>query len=232
MTNHIASIKTIRTAIQSLVDNGNIKAFIAATGAGAGIVNMIWQTPGCSSLLMGFNFPYNQSQLADFIGYSPKSACSEDTAIAMAQAAYFKAQESAHDRGDLAKKGVQCIGIGLTAAAETNRQLKGGTRFFVAMRADSAILAIKFTLQQGLLGRSGDGQVCDIAILNMMLLAMAVHNPVKLIPIYYRTLGITHDGAPTSGQNLALPRNIQLKDPLSSFHDMMLIEKNGNKNSR
>lgn len=155
-------------AMECLFQRG-FKTYLACTGAGAGVANLIWLTPGASSTLAGFEFPYSQEAFNLFVGKdwakTGNSYCGQEASIAMAQAAYLRCQETCFKRGDA------LIGIGLTAAAETSRTLRGGTRCFAAIRTDNGLFTVKITMEQGFLGREGDGAVCDLIAANCLLYA-------------------------------------------------------------
>lgn len=150
------------------------KVYLACTGAGAGVTNLIWQVPGASSTLVGSSFPYAQGEFDLFVGRkwseSGHSYCSKEAAIALAQAAYFRCQQAVTDP----KAIPNCIGIGLTAATATSRTLKGGTRCFAAVRTKDGIHTVEVWMDQGRLGRQGDGEVCDIVALNLLLFAAGI----------------------------------------------------------
>ncbi len=142
------------------------QVYLASTGAGAGATQLLWQIPGASSTLVGSAFPYKQNDFDLFVGRKWSktgfSYCSAEAAIALAQAAYFRCQEVCEAKGDI-------IGVGLSAAVATTRILRGGTRFHLATRTNRGIACASFTIDQGRLGRSGDGDLCDIMMLNAIM---------------------------------------------------------------
>jgi nicotinic acid mononucleotide adenylyltransferase len=101
----------------------NGKIFIAATGAGAGIQDRLWEIPGISKVFSGAVFPYSERELTDFLGFEPEKCCSEETAIDMAMTSYIRARMDAKD-------GQEAIGIGLCASVATLKEHKGDHRIF------------------------------------------------------------------------------------------------------
>jgi len=170
IVDHIVSIsqEKIDLAVANLFKSG-IKLYFSCTGAGAGLTNLIWRIPGASSTLIGSEFPYHQREFDRFVDRpwkdSGHSYCSKEASIALAQASYLRAQETVTQSGTLSP----CIGVGLSATVATNRELKGGTRMFVALRTNTKIETAEIRMEQRYLGREGDGKVCDILALNMIL---------------------------------------------------------------
>jgi len=171
--------------------NSGAQVFIASTGAGAGVNNLIWLQPGISDGYIGYHFPYHPALTDKFVGRSLKregvSYCSAEAALALAHASYFTAQEVASLSRKLDRL---VIGVGLTAVAVTDVHKKGGTRVFAAVRTDKEIRTFHATLDQGRLGREGDGQVCDLIALNMAF-SGARH---ALIPFASSDLGLSSTG--------------------------------------
>jgi hypothetical protein len=180
----------VAESVSVLKDSG-AQVFIASTGAGAGVNNLIWLQPGISGEYIGYYFPYHPRLTDKFVGRSLErekiSYCGPEAALVLAHASYFTAQEVASLSNKLDRL---IIGVGLTAAATTDRTLKGGTRVFAAVRTNKEIRTFHATMEQGRLGREGDGQVCDLIALNMALLG-AGHASV---PFASSDLGLSSTG--------------------------------------
>ena len=158
----------VKEAVANLIAAGN-NFYIASTGAGAGIADRIWQVPGASGILKGYAFPYAHGDFNLFVQKdwvaTGNGYCSLEAAIALAQASYFRVQQIC-----LGEKNFRPIfGIGLAAAAPTDRILKGGTRFFVAVRSIDGLYTCEISMEQEKTTREEFGYVCDMAILNFML---------------------------------------------------------------
>lgn len=159
---------------RQLNDSG-CKVYLATTGAAASAARYIWDTPGASQPLMGFEFPYSQYMFDKFVGRSwsttGKSYCGVDAAHALAQQSFLHAQGGALFTG---QPGARCIGVGLSAAVETGRTLRGGTRMFAAVRTPAGLYQVEIHFTQGFLGRDGSGMVCDLVAYNLTLFAAGI----------------------------------------------------------
>ena len=61
-----------------------VNIHVIATGAGSGLQNMLWSTPGCSSYFSGASFPYAQEEQEELLGFMPEHFCSEEAAVDLA----------------------------------------------------------------------------------------------------------------------------------------------------
>src|SRR5690349_12706819 len=105
--------------------NKNIKVFAYATGAGAGFQERLWSIPGCSSIFMGAELPYDPRLTIDILGYKPNKFVSREVAIELAMRAYMRAyffEDKAHN----------VIGLGLTASVASTKIHRGEHQFFIA----------------------------------------------------------------------------------------------------
>lgn len=137
--------------------------YVAATGAGAGLQELLWAVPGCSSFLVGASFPYASSDLSRFVGFDPKRSCCEDTAILMALEAHARA---GGDQGNQ-----DAIGLGLTATVATNRVHKGDHRVHIATVSKDGCRTLSSTFIKGEALRVDEGNCCDILAFNLLLVA-------------------------------------------------------------
>lgn len=147
------------------------RAYVVATGAGAGLQKLLWDVPGISDVLVGAALPYATDAMDRFLGFSPAQYCSEDTAIAMALAAYGEA---------FAPGGAPAIGLGLTASVASRSAHRGDHRVFVAAVSEAGATLVSATLNKGsgAEARRRDGDVCD-AIGLSALLASAQRRPIE-----------------------------------------------------
>ena len=214
----ITRSKIVVSALEML-KNSNIKLYSASTGAGAGFSNLVWQQP-CSQILMGSSFPYSQIDFNKFVGIewqdTGQSYCGLEAAVALAQSAYFKAQEATHQNKDNHKIPAQVIGVGLSAAASTNRYLRSGTRCFIAVRNKEEIYSTNFFFEQGFLEREEEGEICDLMMLNMVLIGSGL----RQIPIQFHDYHITSQMCFEDTRTTIRPTNIEsvcmgsIKEPL------------------
>lgn len=129
------------------------RVFLACTGAGAGAQAEIWKTPGCSSYFAGAVFPYAHDQLQEFLGFAPERACSADTALELAMAAYRRAW----------RPGAEAIGIGLTAVVASTREHRADHRIHGAVMTREGVYACQVVLEKasGIEARRRDGERAD-----------------------------------------------------------------------
>ena len=73
-----------RTRAVRALREANVQVYLACTGAGAGLQNILWSAPGCSDFLAGGEFPYRKELTERFLGLSPDKFCSTETAIDLA----------------------------------------------------------------------------------------------------------------------------------------------------
>jgi nicotinic acid mononucleotide adenylyltransferase len=121
--------------------SANISIHVIATGAGAGLQQMLWQVPGSSAYLSGCSFPYDQSETEELLGFKPEHFVSQETAIDLASAAYMKAYRFG---------GKKPVGIGITASVASEVLHKGDHRFNVCVITDDKVLTDYVILDKGI----------------------------------------------------------------------------------
>lgn len=155
-------IPEVDRAVSELLDT-NAKIFIATTGAGAGITQFIWRTPGISKILVGTSFPYHRQEFQKFIGREFTGPyVSETAAAALALAAYERALSAEDSPINLH------LGIGLTAAVTSPSQ-PAESRVVIAAHTSEKTGIISASMQKDYLDRVGEGNVNDLLALNMIL---------------------------------------------------------------
>ena len=184
---HIFDRRTARARVRQLISSG-ADIFYATTGAGLGVGKLVWEVAGISPAFAGQYVPYDEMLFDEFVERkwqeTGEPRCGLQSALALAQSAYFTAQRACVKKGRL---GVRPVGVGLTAAAATNRTLRGGTRCFAAVRTDAGIWSVEVRMEQGKLGRIGDGNVCDLIALNLGLFGAGIEG----VPFASGELGLT-----------------------------------------
>lgn len=135
---------------------------IIATGAGAGLQQILWEIPGCSWYLSGCSFPYDQDEQADILGFMPDHFCSEEAAIDLASAAYMKAYR-------FGKKAP--IGVGVTASVASEKEHRGDHRVHICVITNDFVRTISRTLEKGVgaAKRLEDGKFVDMLTLHFMM---------------------------------------------------------------
>jgi hypothetical protein len=145
------------------------KLYATCTGAGAGLLSLLWRTAGASRTLLGFEFPYDARVVQHAIGRAPASYCSEEAALALAVSSFFKGQRALVEQGDPT---TPVIGLGLTAAVATDRTRRGADRVHIAVRTDTTAFGLSAQFDSRSLTRSDEGRLCDLLALNAILYAV------------------------------------------------------------
>ncbi len=98
---------------------------IAVTGGGASAVSQLLGVAGASRSILNAVVPYSENALKSYLGTIPDSACSAKTARLLANRAFHNARQLS---------ATKVMGIGATAALQTNRDRRGEDRIFVAIQ--------------------------------------------------------------------------------------------------
>src|SRR5262245_33641137 len=116
------------------------QAVLAITGGGTGAIAELLRVPGGSRLLLEAIVPYDAGSLRDFLEAEPAQACSEETAVAMAERARHRAAA-------LARPGELPIGLGATASLASDRPKRGDHRCHigVATQVSTEVTAVVLT---------------------------------------------------------------------------------------
>jgi hypothetical protein len=146
------------------------RVYVVATGAGAGLQELLWDVPGASRFLVGAEFPYAPEATKRFLGGAPPDGfCSARTALALAMEAYYRA--CLPDYG-----GRPCVGLGLSGSVASTREHRGDHRVHVATVTDSEVMSYAVKLEKGV-GvdfRLRDGHVSDATGLYALLAAVGL----------------------------------------------------------
>jgi len=151
----------ISNLLESLTST-KVRIALVCTGAGAGIQGHLWNIPGISSVLVESAFPYAPEATDEYLGFTPESYASVETAVDLATEAYYRAYKPG---------GAPAIGIGLTASVASTYAHKGEHRAFAAYLRDDACMLSSIILKkgQGKEQRILDGEACDIFVANVIL---------------------------------------------------------------
>ncbi len=169
--------------------------YIIASGAGAGLQDMIWKVPGISKVLLGAEFPYNEKLTDRCLGFCPKegpspaSYCSAEVAVDLATTAFYRALE-----GD---PSASVVGVGLTASVASTRVHRGNHRVFVATVSDEGCVVSSLVLEKGVgeKQRATDGEICDLVGLSA-LYETVTQSPAAILvkgPPYSYAVQSAHD---------------------------------------
>ena len=151
------------TDLASRLRSAAVRAFVVATGAGAGIQDALWRVPGCSSFLSGAAFPYDEDAITEFLGFRPERFASNEIALDLATAAYMQALRPL----DSSKR---TIGLGLCASVATTREHRGEHRVHIAAVSATCALGRTLLLEKGtgVDRRALDGHAADEAALRVL----------------------------------------------------------------
>lgn len=138
-----------------------VNIHVVATGAGANIQSMLWETPGSSAYLSGASFPYSTEEQEEVLGFMPEHFCSEETSIDLACVAYMKSYKFG---------GKKSIGIGLTASVASEKIHRGKHRIFATIITDDKILSSYTELEKyaGKSQRLVDNDTCNDVALDLL----------------------------------------------------------------
>lgn len=99
----------------------NAKVYVAACGAGIGLIRDLWATPGASAYFVGATVPYAKEETDRFLGFTPEQYVSDDTGRDLAVSAFLRAS----------LQGPYPIGIGITASIASKQPHRGEHRAFI-----------------------------------------------------------------------------------------------------
>ncbi len=158
--------------------------YILETGVTGHLLHDIWRMPDSSNTILYYGFPYHRRVQKNLLGdCTDRSFASQMQAIYLATYAYeqgFKitSQEKIAGR--------PVIGVGVTGAVTTSRELKGGNRVHVCVRTEegifvvSCVLPIRKNFKKSLVRyREEQGVLTDLVVLNAIFWATGI----KQIPL-------------------------------------------------
>lgn len=137
-------------------------AVIVVTGGGAQAIADLLAVPGASKTVLEALVPYSDKALAEFLGESPTQAVSIETAAAMAQAAYRRAERLREDAT------TPVVGLSCTATLATDRPKKGEHRAHVGLCTQDLTSVYSLTLTKGARDRAGEEQVVSKLLLAVL----------------------------------------------------------------
>jgi nicotinic acid mononucleotide adenylyltransferase len=144
-----------------------LSLYLVATGAGAGVQDVLWKVPGCSSFFRGASFPYDPRESIAFAGLTPKKFASPDFAFDLAFAAYMRAI-------DLEHPGKEPVGLAVTASVASIREHRGDHQAHVVCITRDKISSSSMMLEKGAgpHDRIVDGNLVDTLVVSTFLHAL------------------------------------------------------------
>ena len=140
------------------------------TGGGTMLLSEVLTTPGASATVLEARVPYAQAALAEILGRAPEQACSDDTARAMAMAAFQRARQLAAGNA-----GARPFGLACTASLATTRSKRGRHRAHVAVQTEDATYAVHATFEDE--REEEEGQLLEL-LWHALSRALALELPV------------------------------------------------------
>lgn len=125
---------------QDALKRANVNIHIMATGAAAGLQELLWEVPGSSAYLSGASFPYDGDEQAELLGFMPEHFCSEEAAVDLASAAYMKAYKFG---------GKRPVGVGITASVASTQIHRGDHRVFACVMTKDVVRSASILLKKG-----------------------------------------------------------------------------------
>jgi nicotinamide mononucleotide (NMN) deamidase PncC/nicotinic acid mononucleotide adenylyltransferase len=165
-----------------------LRIVLATTGGGSSAVEGLLAVPGASRTVLEGVVPYSAAALEQFLGAAPEHYCSQETARAMAMAAFQRAltldvppSESNAVEGaqNLALAGVAC-----TASLATDRPKRGPHRAHLAVQTATATVSQSIELAKGRRTRHGEEKLVGRLMINLVAqtAGLAERLPLSLLP--------------------------------------------------
>ncbi len=143
-----------------LIHQGDEKFAIVLAGGGSSAISRLLEVPGASNTLLSAFIPYHEVEMNQYLGGKPDSACSSQTARALAMVAWQRAKAIVPGR--------RTFGIGVTAALATNRTRRGEDRCFLAVQSIESTRVMGVVFDKSGRTREEEEQKCSELILRVM----------------------------------------------------------------
>lgn len=150
------------------------KVFVACAGAGIGLIQDLWRTPGASAYFVGAAVPYAKEETDRFLGFVPENYCSAETAIDLAIASFLRA----------ARVGEHPVGVGITGVVASTSIHRGDHRVHVAAISRSRALQATRVLMKGvgLSKRASDDCMATVIADAALRMAAGLLSPIDPPP--------------------------------------------------
>lgn len=161
----------LRALIAGLHEAGP-RCVLALTGGGSGAAALLLSVPGGSRTILEVLIPYAETSLSEFLGHTPASFCSAETAQRMAQRAL--------DRAGWLAPGQPVAGIACTASLCSDRPKRGEHRFHLAIQTPARTMMRSLKLHKGARDREAEEQLLDYVLLNAMAEAFGLRERIEI----------------------------------------------------
>jgi nicotinamide mononucleotide (NMN) deamidase PncC len=159
------------------IHNAECHFEIAVTGGGSSTVSHLLAIPGASRSLLNAVVPYSESSLRHYLGTSPHQACSESTARMLATRAFHNARQLCSTR---------VIGIGATAALQTDRTRRGDDQIYVAVQSEENTRVYSLQLDKNKTREQQEAE-CAQLIIEVIATNLNVQVLPPILPIQEQT---------------------------------------------
>lgn len=146
------------TPLVQRIHDSDTMAVVSVAGAGTAAVTWLLGVAGASRTVLEILIPYASTSLIDFVGSEPSQFVSEETAAAMAKAAYRRALQ-------LRETTAPVVGIACTATIATDRTKRGDHRCHIAAWSGSGLSTYNLTFVKGLRDRAGEDEIASKLVL-------------------------------------------------------------------
>ncbi|MCB9077761.1 MAG: hypothetical protein H6631_09235 [Anaerolineaceae bacterium] len=169
------------TAVVTAIHNTPEKVVLEFAGAGSLALAWLHRVGGSSRTILEATDRYAAASLTGLIGFQPEQFVSRGVAVAMAAAAYQRAQT-------LAEPETPLLGIGCTATIATDRTKRGQHRACVAAYSAASLLTFDLTLTKGARDRLAEEQLVSRLIVRAIAQASGLANALSVDLIESETI--------------------------------------------
>ena len=146
------------TPLVQRIHDSDTMAVVSVAGAGTAAVTWLLGVAGASRTVLEILIPYASTSLIEFVGSEPSQFVSEETAAAMAKAAYRRALQ-------LRETTAPVVGIACTATIATDRTKRGDHRCHIAAWSGRGLSTYNLTFVKGLRDRAGEDEIASKLVL-------------------------------------------------------------------
>lgn len=146
---------------------------LALTGGGSRAVAQLLEMPGASRTVLEAVVPYSAKAMTDWLGGVPDQFCAEETARAMAMAAYLRACR-------LADRDTALAGVGVTASLASDRPKRGRHRVHLAIQTESRTSSTSLWLNRGHESRAEEERIVGRMVINAVAEACGLDGRLDL----------------------------------------------------
>lgn len=151
------------------IHHDDVKVVLAISGSGTKALSWLMEIPGASNTVLDAVVPYSGIAMSEFLGKVADNAVSEDTAISMARAAYFRA---AHQKS-VAQK---VVGVSCTAALTTNRERRGKNQAYIGFYGEDFVKVYHLEITKGKFDRAQEEIIVSEFLVDKMALELISKN--------------------------------------------------------